>query len=1508
MSITDTLLGEAYYYLKQYYGNSISIPTSIVIPVSLQQKLSQEAAEEAEIDESVDEREPIGTQLQGENVLVNEHGETIAEMSVTELPTVLSQEGTTASNILGLSPESLSVKNQGKGANKGVLSPPAISPATIAIKKNMISPQTGGPPVISKNSGDNSRGKSKTVAQPLVAQRPGGPLSGGPLSGGPPSGGPPVISKNSGDNSRGKSKTVAPPPGGPPPGGPLPVAKPAGGEPAGGPLPGAQQPGAQQPGGEPPQSQPPDEGEIQPLSDDTCNEDIKTLIKEGKIVEAFEAAYIMDSWPYQCIKYILSIWPEDSINNQLESGSTPLIEAVKLGDISIVIGLIEKGADITKSGDDGDTPIIHAARNGNTAILKLIHGQGGSLKQPTGGDDDLKETVLMNAELKETVLMNAVKSGNLESVKYLIEQGKVKMDEKTQNSMTAFLFACENGNLDIVKYLYERDASIINDKDAAGFTGLMLASSTRHLEVVKFLVENRPEGINDFNNQGNTALMFAAEIGAADIVQYLISNGANVNANMERTTGHTALMGAAAQGHKDVVNILLANGAYVNAQVGENTSDEDVGRTALMYAVESSNTEIVKMLLEKGADVNIKDQKGKTARDYASSNQDIINILEPSSTVPVADQDNTATTNQKVARGSATMKQINDAKRQENEIGVRPTNIISDDSAVNTSNISSKKKFIDRVDEATNDRKANVVNMSVKKREAAVGAANAKAAKEAAEVGAANAIAAKDAAAVGAARMAAAEAKKREDQTNTLDEAIKADVVPLSVKQNQVVNPQKTKIVKVEPNELSTYKEELQSYIDEITTINTRIGNLTEDELQTQSKRREEILSIIKAIDIDDEGIKGQIASLKELLIQSKALMETRIATLSSNKDSARPIAQTKPVESPVKSQYPVAGSYLKAVKTIKTSPPRGGLDATTVIPMGIVQSKIQRSNFPRDTSVNNAKSNTAWPDTLDTLDPLGKLLDTASSRPSNTTVVALNNDVAGTDTAVPTSNTAVPTSDTAVPTSNTAVPTSDTAVAGPNTTVVAPQVAKSSSEKIDENAKLKQEMNTLLDYVNNQPNLNPLTLATKIKKVEKLAKESGVLEQPTYSTVLSRAKEEVIERTGLNITGYIEKINGYIEEISNKYSESIVEAMNNKSLEREQTTLSATEDKHRTEIGGWVKVLNSIQTLGYSNIDEQKGKLDTVIRNLYKSIKEAKGRIAQRIKVLKDLQTAAKINDEARVLLNVINGSLIPNLKRGTNIKNSYNDVNKKYNELVKQFPMSVMTEDLYQPVTDLQNALTFLGHDITVQEQTLNEAEKSGTKVPKLDTDKTKVASKNPKKQVEPLLLQSLSAREKGSEKEKILTTSASAPTSPRVLRADKPPEKTYDELIKELNELLEESKTLPKPQEGETYDAEKERDKIRRAFRTKFNKAIRFARDKAKSKEQKDALEPLERNIQNQIDISRLLPTLVIGGKKTKRTRPKQPIHTSRRCQRKIKYTNNKTTHKKPNPTNKTKNRRT
>ena len=1372
MSITDTLLGEAYYYLKQYYGNSISKPDSIYIPVILEKKLSQEEAEEAEINESVDKREPIGTQPPGENVLVNEHGETIAEMSVTEVPTELSEEGTTLSKILGSSSEL--GENQGKGTNKGVLSPSG-------------GPPSGGPP-----SGDNSRGKSKTVAQRPVAQRP--------------------------------------------------VAQPL-----------AAQPLAAQPS-EGPQAGGPQAGDPTSPSIDTCNENIKTLIKGGKIVEAFEDADIMEPRLDDCIKYILSIWPQDSINIKLNSGSTPLIEAVKLGDIHIVMGLIFKKPDINQSDYNGDTPIIHAARNGNTAILKLIHGQDGSLEQPTEG----------NGDLKETVLMNAVKSGNLDSVKYLI--AAVNINEKTQNAKTAFLFACENGNLDIVKYLLTKDADM-NDKDSDGFTGLMLASSTSKLDIVKFLIGERGVAIDDFNNQGNTALMVAADNGATDIVKYLISNGADVNANMDRTTGHTALMGAAAGGHKDIVNILLAKRANVNARVGPNTTNEEEGRTALMYAVESGNTEIVEILLEKGADREIKDKSDKTALMYARDrgDQDIIKILEspsmPGAPGPVTDQNNTATTIQKVARGWATRKNINYTKGNDTEIGVEP--IIPDDSDVKTSNKSSRPKFIDILDAASQE-------------------AQAKAASQEAQ-----------------AKAAAGQTSSVRVVHNAAAGEIQEKSPNLSVKPSNPITSQRTpKKIKVEPNKLNEFKYELEHYIPEITQINNSVDTLTEEDKTTQTQRRQQIRTRINEVqqfiqtselakgnqDIVN-GINAQIETLKKLLIESKELMEIRSQTPSSVPSGGG---------GAVTSFAPVAKAYVKEVSSPRTSVSPNTTDAE-VIPSGIVSGNIKKlevtKTAPQMTPKSTGSVKEAWGENSQTKP------DESTYRTANlqtTTGSELWDNLRGPGAPQFLKNFQAYQQIAADKNGEQSkIPSRQSAQTPP--TVASRQAAQTQPSEKD--AELKQAFNVLLML-----NAQGIPTPEQIEKAESLAKDLKVDTELKYSTVLNNAKKLLNKKTMTRITGAIDAVKKYIIKFTN--NEPIINSSRTlEVISRYEERLNELIRKTNDDI---TKKINECEKINgrYYTTDDIRG----AIENLTIEIDKLKRKMDHAKNLIKKKQTEIEkyISDQATILLRAIDtlsGKIeSATVKNISSIEKEYQRILNSYKELndPTKIPAYLSSRPFYTVITEVTTKLFSLGPDIKRKKDTL-EAQKSGTKVPSLPLS---AATKSTLP-----LLQSTSAREEGSEKQQTLYSSASAPTSPRVLRADKPPEKTYDELIKELNELLEESKTLPNPPlQGETPDAEEVRRNKRLAFRTKFNTAKLLARNKATTEEQKDYLEILEINIKRNIQKSKSPPTPVRGGKKTKRTRPKQPIHTSRRCQRKIKYTNNKTTHKKPHPTNKTKNRRT
>jgi len=181
--------------------------------------------------------------------------------------------------------------------------------------------------------------------------------------------------------------------------------------------------------------------------------------------------------------------------------------------------------------------------------------------------------------------------------------------------------AAKRGDLDKVKYLLEEKPEWINLKNEYDLTPLHSAADGGSKEVAELLIEKGAD-VNAKNKYGMTALMFAAMRGHTETVRALLVAGADVNAKEEAggkmyiaqqrgknknygvfstpgvfVSGMTALMFASGFGHEFTVEALIANGADVNAK--------DKGdRTALMLASKNGKYNVVEMLLTNGADVN----------------------------------------------------------------------------------------------------------------------------------------------------------------------------------------------------------------------------------------------------------------------------------------------------------------------------------------------------------------------------------------------------------------------------------------------------------------------------------------------------------------------------------------------------------------------------------------------------------------------------------------------------------------------------------------------------------------------------------------------------------------------------------------------------------------------------------------------------------------------------------------------------------------------------------------
>ncbi len=204
--------------------------------------------------------------------------------------------------------------------------------------------------------------------------------------------------------------------------------------------------------------------------------------------------------------------------------------------------------------------------------LKVNGGQG-----ETGTED-------FDASAGRTPLHNAITSGNIDTVKLLIDRG-AKLDVADEDGITPMQLATEYDRDDIGTLLAK-----------SGTLPLTLTQAIRYGsddDVTRLLAANAD--VKAYDESGDTPLQIAAQYGRLAIVTALLEKGADVNA-LNSETSQTP-RAAAAAGQTEVVRLLLSKGANMMVK---GASDY----TPLHAAAREGHTDIVQMLLEHKADVN----------------------------------------------------------------------------------------------------------------------------------------------------------------------------------------------------------------------------------------------------------------------------------------------------------------------------------------------------------------------------------------------------------------------------------------------------------------------------------------------------------------------------------------------------------------------------------------------------------------------------------------------------------------------------------------------------------------------------------------------------------------------------------------------------------------------------------------------------------------------------------------------------------------------------------------
>lgn len=288
------------------------------------------------------------------------------------------------------------------------------------------------------------------------------------------------------------------------------------------------------------------------------------------------------------------------VNEVDETGRTALMhlaEGYRTGMTELVQTLIDAGANVKTANNDGQTPLMLAAKANAIDTVKVL------LQKGAGDSVNAKD------QKGATALLVAVAGyGNdaANMTRVLLAAG-ANVNDVNEDGQTPLIVAALKNSGPVLSLLLAAHAEI-NTQDKSGQTALMHAYEYHAAEAVKVLRE-AGASINGVDQYGRTALMIA--VGgeySQPLVRELLETDAKASVNAKDKSGQTALFHATYY-DPEIVKALLAAGANVN-EVDNN------GRTALMNATNGwrdSALEMVKAMLAAGADVNAADSQGRTA-------------------------------------------------------------------------------------------------------------------------------------------------------------------------------------------------------------------------------------------------------------------------------------------------------------------------------------------------------------------------------------------------------------------------------------------------------------------------------------------------------------------------------------------------------------------------------------------------------------------------------------------------------------------------------------------------------------------------------------------------------------------------------------------------------------------------------------------------------------------------------------------------------------------------------
>ncbi len=210
-------------------------------------------------------------------------------------------------------------------------------------------------------------------------------------------------------------------------------------------------------------------------------------------------------------------------------------------------------------------------------------------------------------------LLEAAAQGKIDQMKVCIDNGvdiNYSNPKFFSTQQTACCKAAAHGQLEALKWLVEQGADWHKGTNTQGRNPITFAAAGNHFDIVYYLLEVGEDVNYQENGNGMNALLYASELGNLQAVKTLLEKGANMQ--VRTTSGQTPISVAAARCQPQVFNFWIQKGLKA-----ENRFLFDMAKSKGGSSLQASCQQVLDAILQAGIDINAQDEAGNTALHLA---------------------------------------------------------------------------------------------------------------------------------------------------------------------------------------------------------------------------------------------------------------------------------------------------------------------------------------------------------------------------------------------------------------------------------------------------------------------------------------------------------------------------------------------------------------------------------------------------------------------------------------------------------------------------------------------------------------------------------------------------------------------------------------------------------------------------------------------------------------------------------------------------------------------------